>query len=69
MTFTSWDKWLNVYLSKIISFCFFPDSSSNMYLYELLCGSEIFVEQLKLSEKIGDKLLSVKSLLECPVWI
>ena len=69
MTFTSWDKWSNVYLSKIISFCFFPDSSSNMYLYELLCGSEICVERLKLPEKIGDKLLSVKSLLKCPVWI
>ena len=51
MTLTSWDKWLNVYLSKIISFCFFPDSSSNMYLCELLC-----VEGLKLPEKIGDTL-------------
>ncbi|XP_066019320.1 uncharacterized protein [Pocillopora verrucosa] len=27
------------------------NSSSNMYLYEFLCGSEIYVELLKLPEK------------------
>ena len=48
---TSWDKPINVYLSKSILFHFFPDSSSNMYLYEFLCGSEIYVELLKLPEK------------------
>ena len=32
-----------------------------MYLYELLCGSEIYIERLKLPEKIGDKLQSLKS--------
>ena len=58
------------FLSKSISFCFFPDSSSNMYLHELLCGSEVYVEPLKLPEKVGDKIIYIvitEKSLKCPV--
>ena len=56
LTFTLQDKPINVYLFKSILFCFVLDSSSNMYLYELPCGNELYVQPLKLPEKVGDKI-------------
>ncbi|XP_022789207.1 transmembrane protein 199-like isoform X3 [Stylophora pistillata] len=38
------------------------DLSSNMYLHELLCGSEIYVEQLKLPEKSPELIARLKKL-------
>ncbi|RMX56250.1 hypothetical protein pdam_00011669 [Pocillopora damicornis] len=38
------------------------DSSSNMYLHELLCGSEVYVEPLKLPEKSPELVARLKKL-------
>ena len=38
---------------------FFLDSGSTMYLHELLTGSEVYVEPLKLPEKVCANLFDV----------
>jgi len=37
----------------------FSDSGSKMYLHELLAGSEVYVEPLKLPEKVGANLFDI----------
>lgn len=56
--FSNW-QWYNVQCIILIISIFFSDSGSKMYLHELLAGSEVYVEPLKLPEKVGANLFDV----------
>ena len=50
---------LYVSINILILSIFFSDSGCKMYLHELLTGSEVYVEPLKLPEKVGANLFDV----------